>query len=549
MRQLRIVLKAIMLRRMKNSEIDGKPILQLPPKTETSDHVVFSDDEQRYYQDLESKSRVVFSKYLRQGTIGKNYSNILVLLLRLRQACCHPHLNMDVEYANIAEVSVDTMMELAKSLAPGVVERIKAVEAFECPICYDAVEDPTLVIPCGHDTCSECFASLTDNSVQNNIRSGQESTNGKCPQCRGPIVSTKVINYSTFRKVHMPETVKEPSPAPAKVEDDSDDSTDSDSEFASDTEDDDDDDDDEEDDAVDDNGNLRDFIVPDDDIEDDDGDEDDSGNNTGGRDRDGGGDGDDDDEFPDLAAMPPKQESKKAAKRARQAKIKKGKKKAKGKGKGKAKLEKVEPHMLKALRFEASKNKEARRRYMHYLKKNWQPSAKVTKITELLTEIQPTGEKTIVFSQWTALLDLLEIPIKYDLGMGYCRYDGGMSRRQRDVAVHDFVENPDTTVMLVSLRAGNAGLNLTAASHVIVCDPFWNPYIELQAVDRAHRIGQQRPVTVHRVLVEGTVEDRIIELQERKRALVDSALDEGESRNLGRLNVRELGHLFGVPTD
>ena len=542
MQQLRIVLKAIMLRRMKNSEIDGKPILTLPPKTETSEQVTFSDDELSYYRDLESKSQVQFNKYLRQGTVGKNYSNILVLLLRLRQACCHPHLNMDVEYVGNGDVSMDKMMELAKTLDPTVVERIKAIEAFECPICYDAVDDPTLVIPCGHDTCSECFASLTDNTVQNNIRSGQESGNGKCPQCRGPISNTKVINYTTFKRVHMPETVVEEDKAEvAEVEVDSEDEwTGSDSETASEPEPDDDDDD------ADEHGNLRNFIVADDEVEEDDAAE------GGGE----GDDADDDSDFPDIETIPHRQtpmkpteptepkeprEPKEPKKSNKSKKVRRSKKK----GKGKAKLEEVKPHMLKTLRIEASKNKEARRRYMSYLKKNWQPSAKVTKITELLGEIGPSDEKTIIFSQWTSLLDLLEIPIKYELNLKYCRYDGGMSRPQRDTAVKDFIEDPRTTVMLVSLRAGNAGLNLTAASHIIICDPFWNPYIEMQAVDRAHRIGQQKEVKVHRVLVKETVEDRIVELQEKKRALVDAALDEGESKNLGRLSVQELSYLFG----
>lgn len=94
--------------------------------------------------------------------------------------------------------------------------------------------------------------------------------------------------------------------------------------------------------------------------------------------------------------------------------------------------------------------------------------------------------------------------------------------------------------------AGNAGLNLVAASRVIILDPFWNPYIEMQAIDRAYRIGQLKPVEVHRILVKGTVEDRILELQERKRALVDAALDEGASKELARLGPQQLAFLFGV---
>ena len=83
---------------------------------------------------------------------------------------------------------------------------------------------------------------------------------------------------------------------------------------------------------------------------------------------------------------------------------------------------------------------------------------------------------------------------------------------------------------------------------VIILDPFWNPFIEEQAIDRAHRIGQQKPVKVHRILVPNTVEDRILALQDKKRELIESALDEKASQNVGRLGIRELGFLFDVPT-
>lgn len=512
MGKLRVLLKAIMLRRMKNSEIDGKPILNLPAKTEEVVHSVFSEDERSFYTDLQTKTQTQFNKYLRAGTVGKNYSNVLVLLLRLRQACCHPHLNLDVEYVANSELTVDDMVKLAKDLSPAVVTRLKEVEAFECPICYDAVADPSIVIPCGHDTCSECLTTLTERSAENNLRAGDEGSGAKCPQCRGPIHTNKIINYSTFKQVHM----STPSEEDEEEEDDEDDETSSDDDStASESETDSEDEGD-----IDRNGNLKDFIVNDDDIE-------------------TASEADDDND--DFVAV---------ASRKKEKKPKKSKSKRKGKSKsrkGKEKAEEIKPHMLKTLRLEARKNKDAYRRYMRYLRKNWQTSAKVTECCELLKKIQETGEKTIVFSQFTLLLDLLEIPIKHELGLKYVRYDGGMSRNQRDVAATDFQDPASrTSVMLVSLKAGNAGLNLTAASHVIIMDPFWNPYIEMQAVDRAHRIGQQKPVQVHRILIQETVEDRIVELQEKKRALVDAALDEGESRNVGRLTTRELAYLFGV---
>lgn len=304
----------------------------------------------------------------------------------------------------------------------------------------------------------------------------------------------------------------------AGIEDEAEKGTDSEPASDDDSDDSDSDPDDEEADDADRNGNLRDFIVNDDEGEEIANDKDD-GN--------------------DLFIA---EASTAASKKGKKVKSK-GKKK--NKGKGKAKKEEVKPHMLKTLRTEAKKNKAEYKRYMKYLKKNWLPSAKVTECCRLLSSIQESGDKTIVFSQFTFLLDLLEIPVKYELGLKYCRYDGGMSRTQRDAAALDFQDsNSETKVMLVSLKAGNAGLNLTSANHVIIMDPFWNPYIEMQAVDRAHRIGQQKPVQVHRLLVEETVEDRIVALQEQKRQFVDAALDEGESKQLGRLSLQDLQYLF-----
>jgi len=502
LRKLQAVLKAIMLRRMKTSTIDGKPILELPPKTKHEDFVTFSEDERRFYQDLEARSQVQFNKYLRQGTIGKNYSNILVLLLRLRQAACHPHL-MDFECVTTNDISEDHMLKLAKTLEATVVDRIKTIDAFECPICYDVVEDPTLIIPCGHDSCSECFTSITDNAAQGNLRDGSENSQARCPVCRGPIDTAKIINYTAFQKVHMPEKIGSTEGPASEPEME----TDSDSDLSSD-----------DDDEADADGNLKGFVVSD-------------------------SAGEDENLDAELAAV----SAIEARNVAKAAKIKAGKAKAKSVEKAKRKrTETVQPHQLGALRQEAGKNKEARRRYMHYLRDNWEDSAKVTRVVELLTEIQETNEKTIIFSQWTSLLDLIECQVRYKLGLKLCRYTGSMTRQQRDDAVEDFVQNPRNTIMLVSLRAGNAGLNLTVASRIIICDPFWNPYIEMQAVDRAHRIGQQREVKVHRILVQETVEDRILQLQENKRDLVEAALDEGEMRTVARLSEHELRYLFGV---
>ncbi|CZS91523.1 related to DNA repair protein RAD16 [Rhynchosporium graminicola] len=509
MRKLQALLKAILMRRTKKSLIDGKPIITLPPKTEEIQHVVFDDDERAFYSALESKTQMQFNKYMRAGTVGKNYTNVLVLLLRLRQACCHPHLIHDYEEAPANPEDANAMMELAKTLAPDVVNRILGADgAFECPVCYDVVINPKIITPCGHDTCANCMTRISDQADQQNLANGQDGAVPlRCPTCRGALALNKVIDHSAFKMAHNPEPVA----------DEMDSDTESDSDDGSETE--------SEEDSEDSDGYLKGFVVPDD-VEDTD---------------------EEDDEAEDAEEAEEAEEADEEEVAPKKSKFNfKGKEKAKEKrrkSKGKGKTS-VKTHMsIAMLKKEATKTANGRRKYMKYLRKNWQPSAKVTKTVDLLGEFMAAGQKTIIFSQFVSLLDLLQVPI--DEKKWKClRYDGSMSADARNDAILRFSESDDHNVMLISLKAGNAGLNLVAASKVIILDPFWNPYIEMQAVDRAYRIGQQNPVEVHRILIEGTVEDRIIELQEQKRKLVESALDENAAKSLGRLGIAQLAFLF-----
>jgi superfamily II DNA or RNA helicase len=153
-------------------------------------------------------------------------------------------------------------------------------------------------------------------------------------------------------------------------------------------------------------------------------------------------------------------------------------------------------------------------------------SAKVTLLMETLDEALSEGHKALVFSQWTSLLDLVE-PHLEKAGVPFNRLDG--STRDRAGVVRAFQGDDGPPVMLVSLKAGGTGLNLTAADHVFLLDPWWNPAVEEQAASRAHRIGQTRPVMVHRLVAEQTVEERILGLQAHKRALFEAALGEAEA--------------------
>ena len=150
-------------------------------------------------------------------------------------------------------------------------------------------------------------------------------------------------------------------------------------------------------------------------------------------------------------------------------------------------------------------------------------SSKIALLLETLDNVVAEGHKALVFSQWTSLLDLTEPALKA-AGIDYVRLDG--STRDRGAVVRRFQDDAELPVMLISLKAGGTGLNLTAADHVFLLDPWWNPAVEDQAADRAHRIGQERPVMIYRLVAERTVEERILDLQTKKRALADAALQQ-----------------------
>jgi superfamily II DNA or RNA helicase len=151
-------------------------------------------------------------------------------------------------------------------------------------------------------------------------------------------------------------------------------------------------------------------------------------------------------------------------------------------------------------------------------------SSKIDVLLEALDNVVAEGHRALVFSQWTSLLDRVE-PHLQGAGIPWLRLDGSTTDRGGVVARFQSEDGPP--VLLISLRAGGAGLNLTAADHVFLLDPWWNPAVEDQAADRVHRIGQDRPVMIYRLVATDTVEERILELQERKRAIADVATGGG----------------------
>ena len=167
---------------------------------------------------------------------------------------------------------------------------------------------------------------------------------------------------------------------------------------------------------------------------------------------------------------------------------------------------------------------------------NAEPSAKIDTLLQHLEEVLDEGHKALVFSQFTSLLAILRQRLDPQ-GVVYEYLDGRTRRRQEKV--DRFQTDPDCRLFLISLKAGGVGLNLTAADYVFILDPWWNPAVEAQAVDRAHRIGQTRPVFAYRLISRGTVEEKIMELQGSKKQLADAILSADKSL-IGDLSADDL---------
>ncbi|XP_047328550.1 helicase-like transcription factor CHR28 [Impatiens glandulifera] len=418
-KKLQAVLKTVMLRRTKGTLLDGEPIINLPPKSVQLTKVDFTKEERGFYHILEAESRAQFAEYAAAGTVKKNYINILLMLLRLRQACNHPLLVKD----NFKASSLwKSYIEMAKKLPHE--KQISLLDSFEasaiCGLCNDAPED-AVVTTCGHVFCNQCISGhLMDDITQ-------------CPNtnCKG-----KVSSSSIFPRAALESCISENSHQDTTL---------------------------------------------------------------------------------DIINC-----SKNS--------------------------EELGPSSWCGLSG-SSKIRAA----LEVLESLSKPSNDITETGLLETIDQESGlkgdsrkpgEKAIVFSQWTRMLDLLETSLK-NSSIKYRRLDGTMSVQSRDRAVKDFNTLPEVTVIIMSLKAASLGLNMVAACHVLLLDLWWNPTTEDQAIDRAHRIGQTRPVKVLRLTVKDTVEDRILALQQRKRKMVASAFGEDEkgSRQT-RLTEEDLKYLF-----
>ncbi|XVF25859.1 hypothetical protein REPUB_Repub13aG0250200 [Reevesia pubescens] len=434
--KLQAILQTIMLRRTKGTLLDGKPIINLPPKVIELKKVEFTEKERDFYSRLETDSRAQFKEYADAGTVKQNYVNILLMLLRLRQACDHPLLVRGFDSNSSWSSSIETAKKLPQEKLIFLLSCLSSLAL--CGICNDPPEDAVVTV-CGHVFCNQCISEhLTGDDKQ-------------CPttNCKVRLSVSSVFSNSTLNSSLSEQPGQDSSLASS-------------------------------------GSKVVEVIGP-------------------------------------CSEVSLYDSSKiKAALEVLQslAKPQDNRLKTRGCPEGSSDLHSGDsPNCIRD-------------------EKNLVTGESFNDSSKVL------GEKAIVFSQWTRMLDLLEACLKSS-SIQYRRLDGTMSVAARDKAVKDFNTLPEVSVMIMSLKAASLGLNMVAACHVLLLDLWWNPTTEDQAIDRAHRIGQTRPVTVSRLTVKDTVEDRILALQQKKREMVASAFGEDETGGRQtRLTVEDLEYLF-----
>ncbi|MBA0662415.1 hypothetical protein Goklo_006544 [Gossypium klotzschianum] len=430
--KLQAILQTIMLRRTKATLLDGEPIINLPPKVIELRKVEFTKAERDFYSRLESDSRAQFKEYAAAGTVKQNYVNILLMLLRLRQACDHPLLVRGFDSNSSWKLSIETAKKLPQEKLTFLLSRLSSLEL--CGICNDPPEDAVVTI-CGHVFCNQCISEhLTGDDKQ-------------CPtkNCKGQLSASSVFSNTSLNSSlsEQPGEDKSLDCSGSKVVE---------------------------------------VIGP-----------------------------CSEDSLNDSSKIKAALDVLKSLANPQDNRLR-----TSGCPEGSSDLQ--SPDSLNGL-----------------------PDGKDLVMGASLNDSSKApGEKAIVFSQWTRMLDLFEACLKSS-SIQYRRLDGTMSVAARDKAVKDFNTLPEVSVMIMSLKAASLGLNMVAACHVLLLDLWWNPTTEDQAIDRAHRIGQTRPVTVLRLTVKDTVEDRILALQ--KSIDVSDAVNGLEKLTFSVINMDKAAHM------
>ncbi|KAF8958574.1 SNF2 family N-terminal domain-containing protein [Flammula alnicola] len=547
------ILKPILLRRTKDSTLEGQPLLQLPLKHIEIVKLKFTPEEREVYDVFEKRTKIQLNRFMRNNTLIKNHAAVLVMILRLRQVCCHPYLIL-----SLAEEFEDPTIRAKKVMGAAWAAEIKkkfllrkaSVELVDfedesdepeatCPNCRDLLlGDNGRVLACGHEMCFDCILELSNSAIAHNgiFGYGTEKENlaaekeyeaavakghRPCPSCKKmmDLKGDKTFKSSAFepsddelndylrskrreksRRYAQKTPERERSPSPVESIPDTLDS-----------------------------------------------------------------DSDDLPEVGDMFVAP---------------QVKKGKKKAK------ASQDDYDVEMIDLTQshVSSSSNKRLMKRKViedsdsdlevlggnsisqakRSRNNSTSPVIAITKGKDERTmgmkarrtrssqpgdgEWEASGDKTICYSQWTSMLDLIERLFSRH-GIRSLRFDGKMDRAARDSTLAQFKQLNGPKVILISTKCGSVGLNLVSANRIVNMDLSWNYAAEAQAYDRCHRIGQEKEVYVKRLVVEDTIEDRMLRLQDVKVGLAEAALGEGTGAKLHKLSVKDIRYLFGMNKD
>ncbi|KAI6115018.1 SNF2 family N-terminal domain-containing protein [Pisolithus croceorrhizus] len=559
------ILKPLLLRRTKDAHLDGVPILQLPPKHIDLVTLEFSPDERELYDNFEKRSRIRINRYINNRTLLKNTTAVLVMILRLRQLCCHPNLILsqaeDYEDPTLI-MSDDRDKELGraiKTMGQEWVAKIKkrfltralvndmfifSDEGGEddcCPVCKDIyTRDTGRVLACGHELCFDCLLELSNSAImhdgefghgteQENMRQEKEyevaTAKGyrPCPVCKKMSDLTQQWVFKSCAFEPDRDELREASRAAKRAR----------------------------------KSNRASKSAPLKPVVDSDAEEDKPPRPVKSRFRGGTPLGDSsEDELPDFSQLF-------ASKGNFKKKVKKlGKTSTKDDlddsedidildETSEAQQKTVEDRKVKE---EANGDEKEPTALSGALLAVWsrgdndlEPSTKMLALIDSLKEAAEHGDKSICFSQWTSMLDLVETLFRR-YGILSVRYDGKMDRAAREKALATFKRHDGPKVILISTRCGGVGLNLVAANRIVNLDLSWNYAAESQAYDRTHRLGQEKEVYIKRLVVRDTIEERMLRLQEVKSDLADAALGEGNGIKLHKMSVREIQTLFGMKT-
>ncbi|THV01709.1 hypothetical protein K435DRAFT_836766 [Dendrothele bispora CBS 962.96] len=561
------ILSPILLRRTKDSQLEGKPILDLKPKVIELVRIPFSEDERDIYDSFEQSSKIQVNKFINEKSLVKNHHFVLVMILRLRQLCCHPHLilSQTEDYADPTvlmggdgekeraralkakgKVWVDKVKQrlLIRARADNVFDFADELDDATCPVCDEAfVEDKGRILGCGHEVCSECVLDIRNSAIEHNGIFGEgnekenmeierkfEEANAKgwrpCPTCKSmqDLSEAKIFKLDAFQPTEeeLAKFVAESRQArrkktkkAVKYESSDDESEGGPTNKTL-----------EEkglDDSDDDFPELADIMRP-------------MKKQKIEETKDN-----DDDEIVDLTLDQVSAPLKTPSHNSSSSNAKKRKSPgstSKSKGRPKKGTDMGNDGPSDAIIAAWSKGDD-----------DLEASAKMIKLIKYLKEWEAIGDKTIVYSQWTSMLDLIETLFSRH-GVRSVRYDGKMDRISREHALAVFKRPDGPKVILISTRSGGVGLNLVAANRIVNMDLSWNYAAESQAYDRAHRIGQNKTVFVKRLVIENTIEDRglasLLQLQEVKVGLAEAALGEGTGTKLKKLSMRDIKFLFGM---